>query len=272
MDDTAVPRVGDVRAALLALAVIACLFAETAAAQSLTPTGQLRVAFLSTNPVHARIDPATGAITGPVPDLVQEIARRLGVPFQLAQGPDAAGVIAKVQGGTVDLGVLAYEEARAREVDFAGPFAVMLSSYLVRGDSPIRTLADADHDGYQIGAARGVTQQLYLSAHLARARVRVFDAMPASAEVQRLLATDTLQAFGLNQQRGEDAVAASGGALRLVPGSFVDVEQSFVVKKGDRAAAAQIERIVGELRASGFVKTSLERAKLAGVIVAPDRR
>jgi polar amino acid transport system substrate-binding protein len=259
-----------VRAAVgLALWAITC---APGAAQELAPTGRLRVAFLGTNPVHARVDPKTGAIAGPVADLVQEIARRTGVPFALMPAPDAAGVIGHVQAGTADVGVLAYETARAREVDFAGPFAVMLSSYLVPAGSPITTLAEADRAGVTIGAVRGVTQEIHLSTHLAQARIRMYDAMPPQAELQRLLTTDALQAFGLNRQRGEDAVVASGGALRLVPGSFVDVEQSFVVKKGDRDKAAALDRLVAELRASGFVAAAIERAKLAGVAVAPARQ
>jgi polar amino acid transport system substrate-binding protein len=259
-----------VRLAAIALGLWAAMYGPSAA-QGLAPTGRLRVAFLGTNPVHGRVDPKTGAITGPVADLVQEIAQRLRVSFQLIPAPDAAGVIAHIQAGTADLGVLAYEAARAREVDFAGPFAVMLSSYLVRADSPIQSLADADRSGIEIGAVRGVTQEIHLSAHLQRARLRIFESMPPPAEVQRLLEANVLQAFGLNRQRGEDAVAASAGALRLVPGSFVDVEQSFVVKKGDREGADAIERLVAELRASGLVKAALDRAKLAGVAVAPER-
>jgi len=103
-----------------------------ATAGDLAPTGRLRAAFLGTNPVQARVDPKTGEVTGPIADLVRELAQRLKVPFTLIPAPNAQGVIAHVQGGTADLGFLAYEEARAREVEFAGPFAVMYNTHLVR--------------------------------------------------------------------------------------------------------------------------------------------
>lgn len=257
-------------AVLLAL-LLATIPAAPAFSQTLAPTGTLRAAFLGTNPVHARVDAKTGAITGPVADIVQEMARRLGVPFRLIAAPDAAGVIAHVQGRTADIGVLAYEEARAREVDFAGPFALMFNSYLVRTGSPVQTLADADRAGIQIGAVRGQTQELYLSAHLKQSRLKIYETQPPPAEVQRLLVGDELQAFGLNRQRAEDAVAASGGALRVVPGSFVDVEQSFVVAKGERGKADEIIRIVDDLRASGFIAAAIQRAKLVGAAPAPAR-
>jgi len=56
-----------------------------AAAQSpsatLAPTGTLRGAFLGSNPVHGRVDAKTGLPSGPVPDLVRELARQ-GLPGQ----------------------------------------------------------------------------------------------------------------------------------------------------------------------------------------------
>jgi len=59
----------------------------------LARTGTLRATFLATNPVQGRVDPQTGAVTGPAADLVRELARRLGVPFTILPVPDAAAVI-----------------------------------------------------------------------------------------------------------------------------------------------------------------------------------
>jgi polar amino acid transport system substrate-binding protein len=264
------PRLRCCVTALLPLLLLLVMPASPSA-QTLAPTGTLRVAFLGTNPVHGRVDAKSGAMTGPIADIVQEVARRLGVPFRLIPAPDPAGVIGHVQGGTADLGAIAYDADRARDVDFAAPFAVMFSSYLVTSASPIRTLADADRQGVEIGAGRTQTQGIFLGTHLRQARLRTFDALPPPAEIQRLLLTGELQAFGLNRQRAEDAASGSAGALRVVPGSFVDVEQSFVVPKGDRARAAEIARLLEELRASGFIAAAIDRAKLVGAAPAPAR-
>jgi polar amino acid transport system substrate-binding protein len=240
----------------------------------LAPTGTLRAAFLGTNPVQARADPKTGEVTGPIADLVRELARRLNVPFTLIPAQNAQGVIALVQGGTADIGFLAYEEARAREVEFAGPFAVMYNTHLVRADSPLRTVEDADRDGITIGAVRAQTQELYLSANLKRARVKIVEAQPSQAELERMLANREVDAFAQNTQRAEDAVAAAGSRvpLRALSGSYVGVEQSFVVKKGDTANAAMLDAFVDELRVSGFIRASLDRAQLGTVGVAAARR
>ena len=90
---------------------LACLLLTSALAQSpsaiLAPTGTLRAAFLGGNPVQGRVDPQTGAASGPVPDLVKELARKLGVPYKIIPAPGAAAVIDAVKSHTADIGFLA---------------------------------------------------------------------------------------------------------------------------------------------------------------------
>jgi len=235
---------------LLIAAVIWGAGANTVNGADLAPTGTLRAAFLGSNPVQARTDPKTGEITGPIADLVRELARRLNVPFTLIPAPNAQGVIAHVQGGTADIGFLAYEEARSREVEFAGPFAVMYNTHLVRADSPLRTVEDADRAGVTIGAVRAQTQEIYLSANLKRARVKIVEAQPSQADLERMIGNREVDAFAQNTQRAADAVAAAGSRvpLRALTGSYVGVEQSFVVKKGDTTNAAMLDKLMNGQR------------------------
>ena len=113
------------------LFIILGVLAAAAQAQSsatLAPTGTLRAVFLGTNPVHGRVDPTTGIASGPVPDLVRELAARLNVPYRILPAPDVGGVIEAMKTGTADIGFLAYDESRAREVDFGASFIVMFST------------------------------------------------------------------------------------------------------------------------------------------------
>src|SRR5438477_9182400 len=151
-----------------------CLFAAAAIlpAADLASTGTLRAVFLGDNPVQGRVDTKTGAITGPVADLVQELARRLKVPYKLIPAPNARAVIDQVNAHTADIGFLAYEAARAREVDFSGGYADMHNTYLVSANSKIRGVADVDRAGVRVGAVKGQSQQIYLSENLKQAKVR----------------------------------------------------------------------------------------------------
>ena len=259
----------------LTLALIGLIYAP-AMAQSptsvLAPTGTLRAVFLATNPVQARVDAKTGDATGPVPDLVKELARKLGVPFKLTPIPDAAGVIDALKNQTADIGFLAYDESRAREIDYGAAFAIMFSSYLVRANSPIQKTSDVDRTGIKVAAVKGQSQELFVSSHLKNAQVRVFPTMPPQAEVETLLAGGEVEAFAINRQRALDAQSASAGKLRALTDSFLDVDQSFVVRKGDRAKVEAIEKFVNEVRASGFIKQSIDRAKLSGIDVPSGKK
>jgi len=231
----------------------------------LAPTGTLRAVFLGSNPVHGRVDPKTGMPTGPVPDLVTELARTLKVMSTTLPAPNAAGVIAALKNGTADIGFLAYDETRAREVDFGPAFIVMHNSYLVRADSPLQKSADVDRAGVTVAAIKGQSQQLFVSRTLKQATIRVLDTMPPQSELESVLLGKGVDAFAINRQRGLDAQAASGGRLRPLPDNFLDVDQCFVVDKGAGAKLKAVEQFMRTVRQSGFMDRSIERAKLAGV-------
>lgn len=253
----------------LATILLTCLAALSLTAADLAPAGTLRAAFLGANPVQGHIDAQTGAITGPVADIVKEMARKLGVPFAIIPASGASGVIALIKAGKADIGFLAYDEARSKEVNFAGPYALMYNTYVVAADSPIHKASDADRAGVKIGAVRGQTQETFLSANIKNGQVKVYESQPPQPELERLLLSGELQAFGANRQRMEDA-AAKSSKLRALNDNFLVVVQEIVIDKDDDSAKlAQIDGLIDEMRASGFIKASLDRAKISGVDVAP---
>ena len=254
---------GSMRGALAFL-----FFAGSLLAADLAPTGTLRAAFLGANPVQGHVDAQTGAITGPVADIVKEMARKLGVPYKIIPAAGATGVIGLLHSHQADIGFLAYDEVRAKEVDFAGPYALMYNTYLVPNDSSIKKSADADRAGVTIGAVRGQTQEVFLRGNLKSGEVKLYETQPPQPELERLLVSGELQAFAANRQRMEDA-AGKSTRLRALTDNFLVVIQQIVVEKGDPAKLAQIDSLIDEMRTSGLIKASLERAKIAGVDVAP---
>jgi polar amino acid transport system substrate-binding protein len=253
----------------LAMVMFVVVSSTSAAVQTpsatLAPTGTLRAVFLGGNPVQGRVDAKTGVASGPVPDLVRELARTLNVRSEIISSPDAAGIIAALKNGSADIGFLAYDESRAREVDFGAAFIVMFNSYLVPATSPIQKSSEVDRAGITVGAVKGQTQELFVSSRLKNARIRLFATTPPQAELETLLTSGGLDAFAINRQRSLEAEAASRSTLRALPDSFLEVDQSFVVEKGNKAKLAVIERFVADVRASGFIKASIDRAKLTGV-------
>jgi polar amino acid transport system substrate-binding protein len=250
--------------------LLTCLISAPLLAADLAPTGTLRAAFLRTNPVQGRIDAKTGAITGPVVDLVQALAGELKVPYDIIPAADARDIIARLKAHTADIGFLAYDGERAQEVEFSEPYALMLNTYLVRADSPLKKSADADRSGLRIGVAGGVSQAVVLKELLKKSELKVMPAPPPE-EIDRMLMSGDLDAYGANRQRLVE-VAAQYPKLRVLPDNFSVAEQSLVVTKGDSSRLDALNQFIQKARSSGLVKSSLERAKLtAGMEVASGR-
>lgn len=234
---------------------------------SLAPTGTLRAAFIANNPVQGRVDPKTGAMSGPAADLTRELARRLDVPSVILPVADAGTVIKTVKSGNADIGFLAFEVARATEVDFSDPYSLSGSTYAVRADSGVTRSADVDRAGLTIGAVTGQSPQVWVSEHVQRARVVTLPVVPELPALAAMLLEGRLDAFAANRTRLEELVRAFP-ALRVLPDNYMVIGQAVVVDKGNSARIDALNRFLSDVRASGFVKASLDRANLAGVEVA----
>lgn len=233
---------------------------------SLAPTGTLRATFIANNPVQGRVDAQTGAVTGPSPDLARELARRLGVPHAITPLPSAGAVMESVATGKADIGFLAYEAARAEQVAFSDSYLLSGSAYAVRADSTIKSSADVDRPGVTVGAVAGQSQEVWVREHIKTARIDALAAVPPNAALAALLIEGKVQAFAANRTRMEE-LARDFPAIRVLSDSFLNVGQAIVVAKGNGTRLVEVNRFLAEMRASGFVKASIDRAKLSGVEV-----
>ena len=183
------------------------LDAELVAA-NFAPTGTLRVTYLGANPVHARTDAATGTVTGPIVDLARGIepadrgSLRAPALFRCAVR-DRCG-----QQPGADIGFLAYEEARAAEVDYAGAYALMHSSYLLPANSPLKNSGRCRQRRHHHRRDQTRSQQIYLSGNIANAEIVVYDRLPPNEDVERLLVGGEVDAFGFNRAASLDFARA----------------------------------------------------------------
>jgi polar amino acid transport system substrate-binding protein len=253
--------------AAVAAAVVA-LHAQSKAL--LAPTGTFRSSFIATNPVQGRVD-AKGEATGPAADLTRELARRMGVPSVVMPLPDAGAVLESVKSGKVDIGFLAVEAERATQVDFSDAYSSSGAAYAVPASSPFQKSADVDRAGVTIGAITGQAPEVYVREHVKNAKVQSLPAVPPNAEMGRMLLDGKVQAFAANRTRMEELVRDVRG-LRVLPDDYMTTLQAIVVAKGKTAQLAEVNRFLAGVRKSGFVQASLDRAKVAGVKVAPEPR
>lgn len=242
---------------------IICLalgLAAAASGQGLAPTGTLRAVFLQNNPVQGRVEPKTGAVTGPAADLTFDFGRELGVAATIVGVPGVRELIDVLNTHQADIGFLAFDETRAKEVDFSRVYLLSWSGYIVRADSPLSKLEEVDRAGVRVGAARGDSPEIYLSKTLRNAVVKRYENPPAP-EVIRLLTSGEIDAWAANRQRLIE-MAASAPKLRVLLGNYTGVRQAIAVAKGNTAAVDAINRFLTKARDSGLIKTSIDRAGL----------
>jgi polar amino acid transport system substrate-binding protein len=239
-------------------------------AADLAPTGTLRVSFIGNNPVQGRADPATGATTGPGPDLARELAKRLSVPVVVMPLPDAGAVLESITSGKVDFGFLAIEAARATQVDFSRPYLLSGSAYAVRADSMLMKTADVDRAGITIGAVTGQSPEVWVREHVKSALIVSLPTVPPNAELAAMLRDRRVDAFAANRTRMEE-LARDFPEVRVLPDNFTVLGQAIAVAKGQRARLESINRFLADVLATDLVKASIERSKLLGVEAAPAR-
>ena len=238
-------------------------------AATLAPTGTLRATYIASNPVQAFVDPVTKEVRGPAAEIARELGRRAGVPVTITGVRGVEGVLESVRSGEAEIGFLAFDPVRAGAVDFSTVYALAQNTYLVREDSAIRSVADADRPGIRIGVGARDAGDYFLTRTLKSATL-VRNEGGVSDAIARALLAGELDAYAGNRMRLH-AIAQRSPGLRLVPDNFYGVEQAVIVRKGEAARLAIVNRMLAEARESGLIARAIERAGLVGVDVAPAR-
>ena len=254
---------------VLLFLVAACagrLGAPTAPTKAeLAPTGALRVALFTGNPVIASKSRTTGELSGTAFVLGKALARRAGAPFAPAEYSTIAKLMEDVNRGAWDVAVVAVDPARRAVLDYTPPYVVVDLTYLVAPGSPIRSVADADQPGVRITAARGAATTLLLERTLKQARLTPAESEPAAFELIRQGKAD---AYAQNRFMLLGLAEQLPGA-RVLDDRFAAVQLAFALPKGRPAALAYVSAWVEQAKASGAVQRVIETAGIRGVQVAP---
>jgi hypothetical protein len=138
------------RALLLVLLILGGGQAR-AADPVLAPSGTLRAAYIVANLAQARLDPATGTVTGVIADITREMGRRAGVPVAISPLPTASDVLQAVRSGAADIGFVAPNPERTGVVLYSQTYMLVQQGALVRADSALRSVRELDRPGHVIG-------------------------------------------------------------------------------------------------------------------------
>jgi polar amino acid transport system substrate-binding protein len=175
-------------------------------------------------------------------------------------------VIDAVRTGQADVGFVAYNPERAGAVEFSRPFMLVQQSFLVKQDSPIRSVKEIDQPHLKIAARKADSMALYLARTLKQATL-VEIAESNGGEGVQALAAGEVDAFGSNRQRLSDTLRAATG-LRLLPDDLYSVEQTIIVPAGNREMLNTVNQFIDDVRRSGFLAASIASSGAVGIAVA----
>lgn len=212
----------------------------------LCPTGPLRAVINLGNPVLAQGTPE--APTGVTVDIARELATRLGVDLELTTVTAARHSYAALVEGHADLGFLAIEPVREEGARFTTPYVQIEGVFATRDAAPTAI----DRKGTTIAVRSGSAYDLYLTRTIEHATILRGD------EAEEIFEGGADVLAGVRQP--VTAYAQEHG-LRVLEPAFQAIKQAVAVSRERPAElATSLTSFVEELKSSGFVAASLERA------------
>jgi len=234
--------------------------------RAFAPTGRLRAAINTGNPILAAPDAQGGGAKGVSVDLARGFAARLGVELELAVFDTAGKSVDAVTGEQADIGFFAIDPKRGEGIRFTAAYVLIEGCYAVREGSPLAATDEVDRPGTTVVVGQGSAYDLFLTRELKQATILRAPSSPAV--VEHFLTERADVAAGVKQQLEADAERRRG--LRLLPGRFMVIQQAMgCPRRRGEAAAAALASYVEEAKASGAVQAALSRHGITGAAVAP---
>ena len=227
----------------------------------LAPTGKLRAGMNLGNNLFTRQN-AAGELLGVSVDLMQELAKRLGVSLDMVIYDQPGQVADDATNGVWDIAILAIEKTRAKTISFSPAMTEIEAGYVVHKSSTLQGTEEVDAKGMKIAAPEKAGYELYLTSALKNASIVRTKNFANSIEIFNENAVDALA--GLKPNLIESMSKLPDG--RLMPDNFMTINHGFAIALGKPAANAYLENFVKDLIATGFVARSIEKHQIKGLV------
>ena len=254
---------------ILGLLLSGCATTHTAPApearQALAPAGKLRVALQQGTPMHVVRDDASGDMRGVGFDLGNELARRLGVPFEPVFYPSIGVLLDSGKSGNWDIAFVGFSAARAKEWDFSPLHLEVEFGYLVPAGSAIATMADVDRPAIRVAVQDKSLPGVFFSRTLKNATVIGASSNQAAFETLKAGKADAMGSikpvlFELSKQLP---------GSRVLDGRPGIDPHAMAMPKGRDAGLAYARKFIEEAKSQGLVSAAIKRAGIRGAVVAP---
>ncbi|MGH7847883.1 MAG: transporter substrate-binding domain-containing protein [Candidatus Binatia bacterium] len=255
--------------AIFGLPMMGCAGISTAptpeARQALAPTGKLRVALQLANPLNVIQDSASGAMRGVGFDLGNELARRVGVPFEPVLYPSVGALLDSGKSGAWDVAFVGFSPARAEEWDFTALHVEVEFGYLIPAGSAISKMADVDQPGIRIAVQEKSGPDSFFSRTLKNVVVVRASSNPGALEALKSGKADVMGSIKPVLFEMSNQLPGS----RVLEGRPGIDPHAMAMPKGRGSGAAYGRQFIEDAKSEGVVKAAIERTGLRGVAVAP---
>lgn len=160
------------------------------------------------------------------------------------------GLIPELKTGKIDLIIssMTATPERAQAIDFSDPYLKTGLCLLVKKDSPIQSIADADQTGRTIVVKKGTTGQLYAAEHIKNAQVVVLEKEPACVlEVIQGKA----DAFIYDQMSTYKNAQQNQDITRAILKPFQEESWAIGIAKGNDALRDDVNKFLADYKAKG---------------------
>jgi polar amino acid transport system substrate-binding protein len=232
--------------------------------EELASQGKLRLAFPVNSSLYVTRNASTGELRGVSLDIGNELSSRLSVP--LAPMPfQTIGELIKGAGKDQwDIATVVFEQDRTKILDFTRPYMDADATYLVRSNSAIRSVSDADKPGIRISVAENSAFDLFLTRSLKNATLVRRANVVAALETLLSGESDALAAPRQVLMSLQSKVLNS----RVLEDWFDVTRVAVAVPKGRQSGGlAYVEKFLAEAMMSGWMQQAIDRAGLKGVKV-----
>jgi polar amino acid transport system substrate-binding protein len=237
------------------------------ARQQLAPTGTLRIAVYPGSPTSMVRDPRTGETKGVTLALGEELAKRLGVPFEQVVFQLPAEVVAGLKAGKADMTFTNASPARAKEIDFTPPMLAIEQGFLVLPGSPVTSsgFASVDRPQIRIGVSQGSSSLAALAPQIKQAQIVQAPSLKAAMQMLNDKKVDT---YATNKAILNELSDSLPGAV-VLPGRFGLEVMAIGIPKGREQGMEYLRSFAVDMMSGGRLQQAVEKAGLRGTVTPP---
>jgi polar amino acid transport system substrate-binding protein len=183
-------------------------------------------------------------------ELMEEVATRLDMEIEW-QDIAFDGLIGSLQSDKIDAIIAAMSATPEREeqVDFTKPYFIGADAIIVAEGSGIEINKNEDMDGYRVGVQSGTIQEEWIDTNIDAEVSRYERAEQAIMDLK----SGRIDVVAMDYYAASSFMAQGGLELGLKT-EFSGEHMAIAVKEGNTELRDQIDAVVAELQAEGFVE------------------